>query len=118
MIRFSIQNTKLFQISRFLSKSKDYRRPGITENAWSSIAEKLGVGKGEIDSWSMILEFFRHTHIFSVEEAKKRWKSLRDAFIKYYRQELTTGKPFGNKKKTWPFYNHLSYLKSHVELLG
>jgi hypothetical protein len=27
-------------------KSKDYRRPGITENAWLYIAEKLGVSKG------------------------------------------------------------------------
>jgi hypothetical protein len=50
-----------------------------------------------------------------VNSCKKR-KSLRDGFVKHYRFLKTC--PIGSaggKKKSWPFYNQLEFLVSHVE---
>lgn len=79
----------------------DYRKPAKTDNAWSDIAKSLGC---------------------SVISCKKRWKSLRDTFIKYYRMELQANSSSSGSKrrgtKFWNFYENLSFLKGHVELFG
>lgn len=53
----------------------------------------------------------------TVVNCKKRWKSLRDTFIKYYRLEILY-QTQGSKKrsKPWNYYDELSFLKSHVEI--
>ncbi|XP_058445870.1 transcription factor Adf-1-like [Malaya genurostris] len=76
---------------------KAYRKPGATDNAWAEIANALGV---------------------KVENCKKRWKSLRDTFIKYFRQEILADSIPGMKRKKWIYYEHMSFLRSHVELYG
>ncbi|XP_058821884.1 transcription factor Adf-1-like [Topomyia yanbarensis] len=76
---------------------KAYRKPGATDNAWAEIANALGV---------------------KVENCKKRWKSLRDTFIKYFRQEILADTIPGLKRKKWVYYEHMSFLRSHVELYG
>lgn len=53
---------------------------------------------------------------FLVDDIKKRWKSLRDTFSKYYRMELTNDSPLNSRKKPWRFYYDLEFLKPHVEL--
>ncbi|CRL01111.1 CLUMA_CG014297, isoform A [Clunio marinus] len=77
-------------------KIKDYRKPGASDAAWNEVASAL------------------HS---SVLNCKKRWKSLRDTFIKYYRADVlfNLGDSRGKQKK-WHFYDDLKFLKSHVEL--
>ncbi|XP_053696328.1 transcription factor Adf-1-like [Sabethes cyaneus] len=74
---------------------KAYRKPGATDCAWLEIADALGV---------------------QVDNCKKRWKSLRDTFIKYFRQEILATP--GLKRKKWVYYEHMSFLRNHVELYG
>uniref|UniRef100_A0A336LNX8 CSON015178 protein n=1 Tax=Culicoides sonorensis TaxID=179676 RepID=A0A336LNX8_CULSO len=74
---------------------KDYRKPGPTEAAWERISRNLGA---------------------NIEDCKKRWKSLRDTFIKYYRMELEQASPLNSRQKVWKFYDKLDYLRNHVEL--
>ncbi|XP_062551956.1 uncharacterized protein LOC134217189 [Armigeres subalbatus] len=76
---------------------KAYRKPGATDNAWVVIADSLGV---------------------RVEDCKKRWKSLRDTFIKYFRQEILASSMPGMKRKKWVYFEHMSFLRGHVELYG
>lgn len=52
-----------------------------------------------------------------MSNCKKRWKSLRDTFIKYYRLEVLYSKGGSRRKqKTWNFYHDLAFLKQHVDL--
>ncbi|XP_055548199.1 transcription factor Adf-1-like [Wyeomyia smithii] len=74
---------------------KAYRKPGATDCAWAEIASALGV---------------------QVDNCKKRWKSLRDTFIKYFRQEILATP--GSKRKKWVYYEHMNFLRNHVELYG
>lgn len=50
-----------------------------------------------------------------VEEAKKRWRSLRDAFMKQYKQ-LSVDDPCASKKKKWLFYDQMEFLGPFLEL--
>lgn len=52
----------------------------------------------------------------TVSNCKKRWKSLRDTFIKYYRMSVTQHKDSKRKGKSWIYYKDLSFLMPHVEL--
>ncbi|XP_029708440.1 uncharacterized protein LOC115254898 isoform X2 [Aedes albopictus] len=76
---------------------KAYRKPGATDNAWVDIADALGV---------------------RVEDCKKRWKSLRDTFIKYFRQEILAATIPNMKRKKWVYFEQMSFLRGHVELYG
>lgn len=50
--------------------------------------------------------------IFSVEECKKRWRSLRDAFMKQYKlfQRGDT-----SVKKKWLFYEQMVFLGPYID---
>ncbi|XP_077297830.1 uncharacterized protein LOC143919396 [Arctopsyche grandis] len=51
-----------------------------------------------------------------VNGLKKRWRSLRDGFIKNYRvQKTCPSGSAGGKKKSWPFYSQMEFLIPHVE---
>ncbi|XP_055638351.1 transcription factor Adf-1-like [Toxorhynchites rutilus septentrionalis] len=76
---------------------KAYRKPGATDNAWAEISNALGV---------------------KAEDCKKRWKSLRDTFIKYFRQEILVATVPGMKRKKWIYYEQMGFLRTHVELYG
>lgn len=55
--------------------------------------------------------------ILIVPSCKKRWKSLRDTFIKYFRLEMQFKQGEIRKKpKNWNYYDDLIFLKDHVEL--
>lgn len=52
-----------------------------------------------------------------VSSCKKRWKSLRDTFIKYYRLEVQyKNGEIRKRPKNWPYYSDMVFLKAHVEL--
>ncbi|XP_001867033.2 uncharacterized protein LOC6050421 [Culex quinquefasciatus] len=93
---FLIEQVKLHPVL-YDKSMKAYRKPGATDSAWSEIAQAFGV---------------------KVEDCKKRWKSLRDTFIKYYRQEILAATMPGMKRKKWVYYELMSFLRSHVELYG
>jgi hypothetical protein len=47
---------------------------------------------------------------------KKRWKSLRDTFIKYHRIQIQNDSPGPKRKmKSWGHYNSLYFLTPHIE---
>lgn len=54
--------------------------------------------------------------ISDIENIKKRWRTLRDAFIKHYR--LSKTKPFGaagGKKTKWIYYDQMLFLVPFIE---
>lgn len=53
-----------------------------------------------------------------MEDCKKRWKSLRDTFIKYFRQEILAATIPNMKRKKWVYFEQMSFLRGHVELYG
>lgn len=93
---------------------KDYRKPGPTEAAWESISKALGANSKFIIVTNTMLSYF-HSFL-PAEDLKKRWKSLRDTFIKYYRMEIEQCSPLNTRQKVWKYYNNLNYLRNHVEL--
>ncbi|CAG9798655.1 unnamed protein product [Chironomus riparius] len=74
---------------------KDYRKPGISEQAWMEVANVLQT---------------------TVTNCRKRWKSLRDTFIKYYRLDVINRKNGKKNRKTWVYYSDLAFLIPHVDL--
>ena len=53
---------------------------------------------------------------FTVEESKKRWRSLRDAFMKQYKCiGLTADENFVGKKKKWLFYEQMKFLSPYLD---
>jgi len=46
-------------------------------------------------------------------EVKKRWRTLRDSFMRFHRLQRTFG-PKG-KKKMWIYYNEMAFLIPHIE---
>lgn len=47
---------------------------------------------------------------------KKRWRSLRDCFIKYYKLEKSRPSgSAGGKRRKWTYYENLLFLIPHVE---
>lgn len=51
--------------------------------------------------------------VFAEAEVKKRWRTLRDSFMRYHRLQRTFG-PKG-KKKTWIYYAEMAFLIPHIE---
>jgi len=50
---------------------------------------------------------------FPEAEVKKRWRTLRDSFMRFHRLQRTFG-PKG-KKKMWIYYNEMAFLIPHIE---
>lgn len=44
---------------------------------------------------------------------KKRWRTLRDSFMRFHRLQRTYG-PKG-RKKMWIYYNEMAFLIPHIE---
>ncbi|XP_058056569.1 uncharacterized protein LOC131207950 [Anopheles bellator] len=77
-------------------KCSTYRRASVTELAWTGIAEAVNM---------------------KVESCKKRWKSLRDNFIKHYRMEMQPNQQQSQAvRRLWPYYERLLFLRDHVEV--
>lgn len=50
-------------------------------------------------------------HTVLVNDCKKRWRNIKDTYMKYRKTKYHTGSP--NKPKTkWPLFQQLSFLKS------
>ncbi|XP_052864533.1 uncharacterized protein LOC128271135 [Anopheles cruzii] len=77
-------------------KCSAYRRASEMERAWTGVAEALNM---------------------KVESCKKRWKSLRDNFIKHYRVEMQPDQQqTQGVRKAWPYYENMGFLRGHVEV--
>ncbi|XP_070497055.1 uncharacterized protein [Chironomus tepperi] len=74
---------------------KDYRKSGVSEQAWMEVANVLQT---------------------TITNCRKRWKSLRDTFIKYYRLDVINRKNGKKNRKSWVYYKDLSFLIPHVDL--
>lgn len=61
--------------------------------------------------FSLISRF--DVHCDAVEECKKRWRSLRDAFMKQHKL-LSRGDP--NTKKKWLFYDAMLFLAPYFDV--
>ncbi|XP_017775443.1 PREDICTED: uncharacterized protein LOC108561857 [Nicrophorus vespilloides] len=71
-----------------------YKNSNTREEAWKEVAILL-----QLDT----------------DTVKKRWRSLRDAFIRYHRAiKYTAGSKVGSKKK-WVYYNYMLFLIPHIE---
>lgn len=51
-----------------------------------------------------------------MEESKKRWRSLRDAFTKQYKQCAPDDYQTPSKKKKWLFFDQMDFLRQYLEL--
>uniref|UniRef100_A0A182IZ45 MADF domain-containing protein n=1 Tax=Anopheles atroparvus TaxID=41427 RepID=A0A182IZ45_ANOAO len=72
-----------------------YRKTCATDEAWKRVSDALGV---------------------SVDSCKKRWKSLRDCFIKHFRAGLILNQQQNSNKKSWAYYDQLSFLTKHIQV--
>ncbi|XP_055307070.1 uncharacterized protein LOC129571322 [Sitodiplosis mosellana] len=70
---------------------KGYRKPAIRETAWQEVAVALES---------------------TVDECKKRWRSLRDAFMKQYK---LYSRGDTNSKKRWLFYEQMEFLGPYFD---
>lgn len=52
--------------------------------------------------------------LFTVDECKKRWRSLRDAFMKQYK---LYSRGDSNSKKRWLFYEQMEFLGPYFDKL-
>lgn len=50
--------------------------------------------------------------LFTVDECKKRWRSLRDAFMKQYKMY---SRGDSNTKKRWLFYEQMEFLGPYFD---
>ncbi|XP_046402150.1 transcription factor Adf-1-like [Ischnura elegans] len=68
----------------------DFKDYSVKENTWTVIASKLGKNVGD---------------------CKKRWRNVRDNYLKYKRKhKLRTGSAASAKTSKWPLYRQLSFL--------
>ncbi|XP_050532665.1 transcription factor Adf-1-like [Daktulosphaira vitifoliae] len=61
------------------------------------------------DAWREVAEIMKQTE----PEVKKRWRTLRDSFMRFHRLQRTSG-PKG-KKKMWIYYHEMAFLIPHIE---
>ncbi|XP_060841754.1 transcription factor Adf-1-like [Rhopalosiphum padi] len=61
------------------------------------------------EAWREVAEIMKQ----SEAEVKKRWRTLRDSFMRFHRLQRTFG-PKG-KKKMWIYYNEMAFLIPHIE---
>ncbi|XP_065093372.1 uncharacterized protein LOC135714041, partial [Ochlerotatus camptorhynchus] len=57
-------------------------------------------------------------HLLSVDAAKKRWRSLRDRFVREARrlvEQSRSGAGEDSSTSSWPFFEELKFLQSHTE---
>lgn len=112
-----------FSLARCRNCSSSFRYAPLRENLkrWSNFVIQRDASVFQtitrcISSWALTHGALIKIFIL-VTNCKKRWKSLRDTFIKYYRLEVlySTGES-KRKHKKWHYYQDLLFLRSHVEL--
>ncbi|KAG4070791.1 hypothetical protein HA402_011017 [Bradysia odoriphaga] len=73
---------------------KGYRKPSSREQSWREVAYALNC---------------------TPEESKKRWRSLRDAFMKQCKQNANDDMYGNPKKKKWLFYDLMKFLSPYLD---
>lgn len=72
---------------------KGYRKSALRHQYWKEIANSIGS---------------------SVEECRKRWRSLRDAFAKHYKL-MGRMEPVSYKRKKWIFFDQMSFIAQYLD---
>ncbi|RUS89817.1 hypothetical protein EGW08_002429 [Elysia chlorotica] len=72
---------------------RDHCNREISKKLWTEIAQETGVD-------SLI--------------CKTRWNSMRDYFLRKYREGARPGQPLASGKRLWPYFEMLSFLMPHV----
>ncbi|XP_055839076.1 putative uncharacterized protein DDB_G0272456 [Episyrphus balteatus] len=72
---------------------KGYRKSALRHQYWKEIAVSIGS---------------------SVEECRKRWRSLRDAFSKHYKL-MARMEPVTYKRKKWIFFDQMSFIAQYLD---
>lgn len=72
---------------------KGYRKSALRHQYWKEIANNIGS---------------------SVEECRKRWRSLRDAFSKHYKL-MGRMEPVSYKRKKWIFFDQMSFIAQYLD---
>ncbi|XP_055920493.1 uncharacterized protein LOC129952090 [Eupeodes corollae] len=72
---------------------KGYRKSALRHQYWKEIANSIGS---------------------SVEECRKRWRSLRDAFSKHYKL-MGRMEPVTYKRKKWIFFDQMSFIAQYLD---
>lgn len=74
---------------------KAYRKTSLRHQCWKEISETMDV---------------------TVVKCRKRWRSLRDTFVKRYKQiQSTTDESVISKLQKWYFYDKMSFLIPHLD---
>lgn len=53
--------------------------------------------------------------ILNVDGVKKRWRSLRDTFIKMHKAQKLPSGSGGGKKSKWLYYSQMTFLIPYIE---
>lgn len=85
------ENEHLYNI-----RSENYKDSFMKENTWRTIAESLGI---------------------DVNEAKKRWKTLRDTYAKKKKEHerLQRSGSGATKREKWPYFALMDFLRDQVK---
>ena len=103
------------------SRSGDFKVSLMKENAWKAVAaslersSKLPIRVCEKKRLHNICVTLALCYDFVVEDVQKRWKTLREHFV---RETKKKKKPTGSAAKTtpqWALYDHLLFLKDFVK---
>lgn len=71
---------------------RGYRKSTLRDQSWKEIAGILGS---------------------TIEECRKRWRSLRDAFARHHKH--ISDEPINSKKKKWLYYDQMYFLAPYLE---
>lgn len=74
---------------------KTYRKTSLRQQCWKEISQTMDA---------------------TVVECRKRWRSLRDTFVKHYKQiQSTSDESVISRHRRWCFYDKMSFLIPHLD---
>ncbi|XP_055851047.1 uncharacterized protein LOC129915509 isoform X2 [Episyrphus balteatus] len=97
--RLEMESKEPFCVDEFIIKVKQH------EMLWDSNNENYRNNELRAKEWELIAAHFS----CSVEECKRKWKALRDSFVRNY------FKPIKEKYKNWNYYSQMKFLGPHVK---
>ncbi|KAG8270464.1 hypothetical protein J6590_084978 [Homalodisca vitripennis] len=88
-------------------KSKEYSNRDVKAKCWVKVAEVM------FEDWT---DFDMKTKDEKVKELMKKWKAIRDCFVRDHRSTTAAGTgQAASKKKKYIFYDQLLFLLPHVK---
>ena len=100
------------------SRISDFEVQMKKENAWSAIAELLERSGEYCDiSWSVLLLLANDAIYsnFAVEDCQRRWKTLRERFVKETKRRKTKSGQGTTVCVPWELFGHMEFLREFVK---